>query len=380
MKKKIIIPILILVIAASIIFWYTRSNATKNNNQQFKVEEVRRGDIEALVVTTGTLNPVKIVDVGSQVSGRIKNIYVDFNSKVKQGQVIAELDQEFFLTRVKQNEANFQSAKASLEKTKVNLENIKKQYERSLELFEKELISFETKENSETQYYSAKADVQSAEAGIKQAESQLESGKVDLEYTVIKSPIDGIVINRNINVGQTVAASFQAPVLFQIADKLDKMQVECSVDEADIGKVQEGQKVRFTVDAFPDENFSGRVIQVRYSPVTVQNVVTYTTIVQVDNPELKLRPGMTANASIVVGQASNALLVSNAALRFTPQLSAEEMKAIFEANHKEDSGSGASGGPPAEQPRPLSGGNAPGQMHGVKPKNISRDSIKNNKA
>jgi HlyD family secretion protein len=214
--------------------------------------------------------------------------------------------------------------------------------------------------------------VQSAEAGIKQAESQLESSKVDLEYTVIKSPIDGMVINRNINVGQTVAASFQAPVLFQIADKLDKMQVECSVDEADIGKVQEGQKVRFTVDAFPEENFSGRVIQVRYSPVTVQNVVTYTTIVQVDNPELKLRPGMTANASIVVGQAKDALLVSNAALRFTPQLSAEEMKKIFEANHKEDSATGASGGQPAEQHRPSSGGHAAGQMHGARPKNISR--------
>ncbi|OGF68287.1 MAG: hypothetical protein A2Y62_18865 [Candidatus Fischerbacteria bacterium RBG_13_37_8] len=355
MKKKYIIILFILIIIIGVVLWFTMLKSKNNNGMEFKVENIQRGDIEALVVTTGTLNPVNIVDVGSQVSGRIKNIYVDFNSKVKEGEVIAELDPELFLTRVKESEANYQHAQASLEKAKVNLANIKKQYERALELFEKDLVSFEAKENTETQYYSAKSDVQSAEAGLEQAKSQLESIKVDLKYTIIKSPIEGIVINRNINVGQTVAASFQAPVLFQIANDLNKMQVECSVDEADIGKVQEGQKVRFTVDAFPDQNFIGTVSQVRYSPEIIQNVVTYTTIVAVENQDMKLRPGMTANASIIVGEAKNALLIPNAALRFTPELKPEEMKKIFEEARSETMGK------PGDAPMP--GSSPAGQQH-----------------
>jgi HlyD family secretion protein len=222
------------------------------------------------------------------------------------------------MTRVKQNEANYQSSVASLEKTKVNFENVKKKLERASNLFDKNLISFEEKETLETQYYSANADIRTAEARLEQAKSQLDSSKVDLTYTIIKSPIDGIIIDRRVNIGQTVAASFQAPVLFQIANDLSKMQVECSVDEADIGSVKEGQNVSFTVDAFPDETFNGTVQQVRFSPEIVQNVVTYATIVEVSNPELKLRPGMTATVSIVVGEAKNALRVPNAALRFNP--------------------------------------------------------------
>jgi HlyD family secretion protein len=179
------------------------------------------------------------------------------------------------------------------------------------------------------------ADIQSSEARLEQAESQLDSSKVDLTYTIIKSPIDGVVINRRVNIGQTVAASFQAPVLFQIANDLSKMQVECSVDEADIGKVKEGQKVRFTVDAFPDENFTGKISQVRYAPEIVQNVVTYTTIVEVDNPEMKLRPGMTATASVVTGEAKNVLRVPNSALRFNPSLSPEEMRELMESMRQE---------------------------------------------
>jgi len=197
------------------------------------------------------------------------------------------------------------------------------------------LISFEEKESIETQYYSAMADIQSSEARLEQAESQLDSSKVDLTYTIIKSPIDGVVISRRVNIGQTVAASLQAPVLFQIANDLSKMQVECSVDEADIGKVKEGQKVRFTVDAFPNENFTGKVSQVRYSPEIVQNVVTYTTIVEVSNPEMKLRPGMTATVSVVTGEAKNVLRVPNSALRFSPSLSPEEMQALMADMRKE---------------------------------------------
>ena len=335
MKKKIIISAAILVIIAGVVLVLSLFSPNKNDIPKYEKKAIDKGNIEALVITTGSLNPVTTVDVGSQVSGKIDKLYVDFNSRVKQGQVIAELDQAQFITRVKQNEANYQSAEASLKKTKVTLDNTKKKYDRAMNLFEKDLISFEEKEAIETQYYSAMADIQSSEARLEQAESQLDSSKVDLTYTIIKSPIDGVVINRRVNIGQTVAASFQAPVLFQIANDLSKMQVECSVDEADIGKVKEGQKVRFTVDAFPDENFTGKVSQVRYAPEIVQNVVTYTTIVEVDNPEMKLRPGMTATASVVTGEAKNVLRVPNSALRFNPSLSPEEMRELMESMRQE---------------------------------------------
>jgi len=335
MKKKIIISAAILVIIAGVVLVFSLFSPNKNDIPKYEKKAIDKGDIEALVITTGSLNPVTTVDVGSQVSGKIDKLYVDFNSRVKEGQVIAELDQAQFLTRVKQNEANYQSAEASLKKTKVTLDNTKKKYDRAMNLFEKDLISFEEKEAIETQYYSAMADIQSSEAKLEQAESQLDSSKVDLTYTIIKSPIDGVVINRRVNIGQTVAATFQAPVLFQIANDLSKMQVECSVDEADIGKVKEGQKVRFTVDAFPDENFTGKVSQVRYAPEIVQNVVTYTTIVEVDNPEMKLRPGMTATASVVTGEAKNVLRVPNSSLRFNPSLSPEEMRELMASMRQE---------------------------------------------
>jgi HlyD family secretion protein len=330
MKKKWIVGAVVLVAVAVIVFGLTALNKNNGNGVRFKKEAIKKGSIEALVVTTGTLNPVTTVDVGSQVSGKIEEIFVDFNSEVKEGQIIARIEQSSFLTRVQQNKANYQSAIASVEKSRVTLENNKKKLDRALDLFNKNLISYEEKEAVETQYYSSKADLQSSEAKLEQAKSQLDSSEVDLAYTIIKSPINGVVINRNVNVGQTVAASFQAPVLFQIANDLSKMQVECSVDEADIGKVKEGQRVTFTVDAFPDDNFSGTVSQVRYSPEIVQNVVTYTTIVAVENPEMKLRPGMTATVSMVVGEAKNTLLVPNSALRFTPQFTQEEMQKMFE--------------------------------------------------
>jgi len=352
MKKKIILiaVIVVTVTVTGIVLGLTVFNRNNGNNEKYKKEAVDRGNIEALVVTTGTLNPVTIVDVGSQVSGELEKIYVDFNSQVKEGQVIAQLEQSQFLSRVNQDKANYQSAVASLEKAKVTYDNLQKKYERALSLFEKDLMSFEEKETIETNYYGAKADIQSAEARLEQAKSQLETSKVNLTYTIIKSPIDGVVINRNVNVGQTVAASFQAPVLFQIANDLSKMQVECSVDEADIGKVKEEQKVRFTVDAFPDENFNGVVKQVRYSPEVVQNVVTYTTIVDVENPEMKLRPGMTATVSIVTGEARNALRVPNAALRFTPNLSQEEMRDLF-MSMRGNRSSGEEGSGQERQPR-----------------------------
>ena len=387
MKKKAIIIAAAVVIVAGAVLALTVFKNGKNNVEKFKTEAVSRGDIEAVVVTTGTLNPLTTVDVGSQVSGRIEKIYVDFNSKVKQGQVVAEIDPAVFTTRVEQNRANYQSSMAALDKAKFTLDSSEKKFNRAKDLFNKNLISYEDYETAETSYLSAKSDLQAQQARLEQAKSQLESSQLDLQYTIIKSPINGVVINRNVNVGQTVAASFNSPLLFQIAEDLSKMQVECSVDEADIGKVKEGQTVRFTVDAFPDEKFGGTVTQVRYSPEVSQNVVTYTTIVDVDNPELKLRPGMTATATIIIGEARDVLRVPNSALRFTPNLSPEEMQKIFQnmqaemmakrgaGQPSEKTSSRGSGGPEMQGGRPsfMMSGTGQGRSRQMPPRVWTQD-------
>jgi HlyD family secretion protein len=325
MKKKIIWIIVVLVIVAGAILGLTVFRKGKNGEIKYKTETLARGDVEALVVTSGTLNPIEIVDVGAQVSGKIEKLYVDFNAPVTKGQIVAELDQEPLKMRIDQNEANFKSRNASLERAKVTLAQAEKSFERAKSLFAKELISIEEMDAAEATYLGAKSDLISAEATLSQAKSTLDLSKVDLSYAVIRAPVDGIVIVRKVNVGQTLQSSYTAPLLFQVATDLTKMKVECSVDESDIGKVKEGQKVRFTVEAYPNDTFNGVVQQVRFSPETVQNVVTYTTIVNVENPEKKLLPGMTATVSIIVGEAKNVLRVSNAALRFTPTLSPEEL-------------------------------------------------------
>jgi HlyD family secretion protein len=330
MKNKIIAGTIGMLAITGVVLGFTLFNKERIDGTTYTTAPITRGSVESLVVTTGTLNPVLLVDVGSQVSGIIEEIHVDFNSQVEKGQVLAKIDQSSFLTRLKQEEANYLSAKAGLDKSKMTLENLENKNGRYSELFEKDLVSFEEMENIETQYFNAKADVLSAEARLAQAQSQLDSSQVDLEYTVIKSPVDGVVIDRKVNVGQTVAASMQAPVLFIIAQDLSQMQVECSVDEADIGLIGQGQKVKFTVDAYPDEEFSGKVSQIRYSPDITQNVVTYKTIVAVENPDLKLLPGMTATVFIVAGEALDALLVPNSALRFTPQFSEKELEELIE--------------------------------------------------
>ena len=317
------------MVIAGAILGYVLIKGGKNGQVKYRTEAITRGDIQALVVTSGTVNPINIVDVGSQVSGKIAKLYADFNSQVKAGQVVAELDRELLKAKVDQNQSNYESRQASLERSQTTLEQMQKKYERSLDLFQKNQLSLEEKETAEANYLSAKSDLVTAKASLSQAKSQLESSKVDLSYATIISPIDGVVITRSVNVGQTVAASFQAPVLFKVATDLTKMRVECTVDETDIGKVKEGQNCRFTVSAFPNETFTGVVTQVRYSPETVQNVVTYTTVVNAENPDLKLRPGMTATVSIVVGEAKNALKVPNSALRFTPTLPDEELQKIY---------------------------------------------------
>lgn len=330
MKKKTIWTIAVLFVVVGAVLALTVFRGGKNGEVRYRKEALSRGDIEALVVTSGTLNPIEIVDVGAQVSGKVEKLYVDFNSQVTRGQVVAELDQEPLRMRIDQNEANYRSRLAALERAKVTLDTTEKRLERSKALFEKELISIEEMDAAEANYLNAKSDLISAEASLAQAKSALDLSNVDLSYAVIRAPVDGVVISRKVNVGQTVQSSFQAPVLFQIATDLTKMKVECSVDESDIGKVKEGQQARFTVEAYPNETFHGVVQQVRFSPETVQNVVTYTTIVNLENPDKKLFPGMTATVSIIVGEAKDVLRVPNAALRFTPDLTPQEMEKMLQ--------------------------------------------------
>jgi HlyD family secretion protein len=367
MKKKVIWIIVALVVVTGVILGLTVFKNGKNGELKYRTETIGRGDIEALVVTSGTLNPIETIDIGAQVSGRIEKLLADFNSPVKKGEIVAELDQEPLQMKIQQNEASYKSRVAALEQAKVNQDTAQKSYERAQSLFAKSLLSVEEMDAAEANYLNAKSSLVSAEASLAQAKTTLDLSRVDLSYAIIRSPVDGVVITRKVNIGQTLQSGFNVPVLFQVATDLTKMKVECSVDESDIGKVKEGQKVRFTVEAYPNDQFNGVVQQVRVSPETVQNVVTYTTIVNVDNPEKKLLPGMTATVSIIVGEAKNVLRVSNAALRFTPTLSAEEMAKIqqemrdrFMAQRQAQGGQpggaapaqGASGAPAAGGQRP----------------------------
>ncbi len=274
----------------------------------FKTAPITRGEITQLVTANGQLTPVVNVEVGSQVSGTIQEIGVDFNSKVTNGQVIAKIDPESFESSVMQADAELANTRASLELAQYNAT-------RAEELYRNKLIS-------KSDHEKAMADLHQAEAMVKIREASLKKVKTDLERTTIYAPIDGVVISRNIEVGQTVAASFNTPKLFLIANDLSKMEIEAMVSEADVGGVEEGQPVAFTVDTFPTRQFRGLVKQVRYAPTTNQNVVTYTAVVGVNNDDLKLRPGMTANASIITAQRRDALKISNAALRFRPPDSA----------------------------------------------------------
>jgi HlyD family secretion protein len=314
MKKIVIISgiIIVIAIAGFILF---RGNG---NEPKFKTDKIIRGDIEMAVTATGTVNPVTTVLVGTQVSGTIKELYVDFNSPVKKGQLIARIDPALFEAQVNQAKANFLSAKANLEKAGATLVDAKRTMDRNKELFSKNLVARSDLDTAETNYETANASVSAAKSQVAQAEAALNLAETNLRYTKIVSPVDGIVVSRNVDVGQTVAASFQTPTLFTIAQDLTKMQIDTSVDEADIGKIKVGQDVEFTVDAYPGITFKGKVRQVRNAPITVQNVVTYDVVINVDNPEFKLKPGMTANVSIIVSIKKDVLKIPNAALRFKP--------------------------------------------------------------
>jgi len=313
--KKIVITGSIIIGVAIAAFFLLRGSG---NEPQFRADKVVRGDIEMAVTATGTVNPVTTVLVGTQVSGTIKNIYVDFNSPVKKDQLIARIDPALFDAQVNQARANLVSAKANLEKARATSIDAKRTMERNKELLSKNLIAQSDFDTAETNYETAEASVNAAKSQVAQSEAALSSAETNLFYTKIVSPVDGTVISRNVDVGQTVAASFQTPTLFSIAQDLTKMQIDTNVAEADIGNVKVGQDVEFTVDAYSDITFKGRVWQVRNAPITVQNVVTYDVVIQVDNPELKLKPGMTANVSIIVSFKKDVLKIPNAALRFKP--------------------------------------------------------------
>ncbi len=288
----------------------------KGDSPSYRTDPVTRGDIQQTVTATGTVNAVTTVQVGTQVSGTIKTLYVDFNSRVKKGKLIAQIDPSTFESQVQQAQANLLSAQANLEKAQTALANDKKTFDRNKELLSKNLIAQSDLDTAETNYQSDKAQVASAKALIEQAKASLDYARQNLAYTRIVSPVDGVVISRNVDVGQTVAASFQTPTLFTIAQDLTKMQIDTNVAESDIGVVKLGQEVDFTVDAYPDTTFKGKVWQIRQAPITVQNVVTYDVVIQVNNRDLKLMPGMTANVSIVIQTRHDVLRITNAALRF----------------------------------------------------------------
>lgn len=312
--KKILIGIAIVIVLGIIVFIAFKK---KENGLKFRTEKISRGDIVETVTASGNVNAVTTVLVGTQVSGTIKSIYADFNSPVKRGQLIAQIDPAIFEAQVEQARANLLSAKANLEKAEVSLTDAKRTMERNKSLFSKHLIARSEVDTAETNYETAKAQINAAKAQIAQSEASLKVAETNLRYTRIISPVNGIVVSRNVDVGQTVAASFQTPTLFTIAQDLTKMQIDTNVAEADIGKVKQGQTVEFTVDAYPGVIFKGRVAQVRNAPINVQNVVTYDAVILVSNPELKLKPGMTANVSIIISAKKEVLRIPNAALRFT---------------------------------------------------------------
>ena len=322
MKKYIIIAVIAVLIAGAGIFYYK----SRKPEISYKTAKIERGTIVSTVAATGNLSAVTTIQVGTQVSGTIQKLYVDYNSRVKKGQPIAEIDPSLFNASVEQSQGNFLSADANLQKAKVTLADADRTYQRNKKLLADGIISQGDFDVSETALQSAKASLKAAEGNLAQTRGALMQSKTNLRYSIIRSPVDGIVISRAIDVGQTVAASFQTPTLFTIAQDLTKMQIEVSVDEADISRVRLGQKAGFNVDAYPEQTFAGKVVQVRSAPIITQNVVTYVVVVNVDNAELKLKPGMTANVNIEVARKDDVLKLPPAALRFKPKLKEGETK------------------------------------------------------
>jgi HlyD family secretion protein len=306
-----------LLIAAGVVYFAVRRSAA-DNPVVFKTEKIGRGAVEQVVTATGQLNAVVTVQVGSQVSGIIQKLYADFNSQVKEGQVIAQIDPTRIKANLDQANAALKNAQASTVRARVNHDQAKRNLDRAQALIEKQVIGAAEQEEAKARVELAQVELASSEAQVAQARANVASARVDLERTTIKAPIDGTVLQRAVDVGQTVAASLQAPTIFTIAQDLSKMEVRAAIDEADVGKLREGLDARFTVDAHPGREFVATIHQIRSNPNVQQNVVTYDAILRVDNPEGRLRPGMTANVRIVCERRDNVLRVPNAALRFKP--------------------------------------------------------------
>jgi HlyD family secretion protein len=402
MKRVFSVVVVAALVGAGV--WGYLYTQSRGNAPKYRLAKVERGHITAAVSATGNLNAVITVQVGSQVSGQIKELFVDFNSVVRKGQVIARIDPEIFEAKVNQARADLDGARAAVlnqqaqvEKARADVENAraalatarantarsqvavvdsKRDLDRKSELFQRQLVAQADRDTSQATHDSAIAQLEasrateqslaagiqsaqaqlavmqaaldSARAQVKQKEAALKQAQVDLDHTTITAPVDGVVVSRAVDVGQTVAASLQAPVLFTIAQDLTKMQVETSVDEADIGRTREGQRATFTVDAFPNDVFTGTVTQIRKAAQNVQNVITYTVVVAVPNPEGKLLPGMTANVKLVTAEKPSVLKVPNAALRFRPA-GAEASPAMGRASSSASVSTPAGAGPPARE-------------------------------
>ncbi len=310
-RNIIIISAVILVIISAFIF-------IKKGSVKYITKPLSKDTITQYVEASGTIKPINTIEVGTQVSGTVAKIYVDYNSTVKQGELLAELDPSLFQANVDQSSAKLNNAKASLAKAKATLAYKKNNYQRYKHLYEKNYVSKDDVELALSNYLQAQADVTATQAEVSAASASLENNLTNLRYSKITSPVDGTVISRAVDVGQTVAASFNTPTLFEVAKDLTKMQIETSVSEADIGKIKVGQHAQYTLDGYQDKIFEGEVTQVRLASTTTNNVVTYTVIVSVDNADGFAIPGMSANVSIVVGKAENVLCVDNKALKFTP--------------------------------------------------------------
>ena len=315
MKKAAFVLLILGAVTGGFYFYRVRTAAPE---PAVTTQPFSRGDIVDAVSATGTLEAVETVEVGTQVSGVVRELDADFNSIVRKGQVIARLDPQLIQTQIEQQSANVMRAEADIERMKVAQADAEQKLERALQLNARSLIPRTDLEAAEVDVHEATAQVKAAQASLTQARAQLKNQKVNLAYTTITAPIDGIVISRNVDAGQTVAASMNAPTLFVLAADLTRMQVVANIDESDVGRIRPGQSVTFQVDAYPTDRFTGTVSQVRLQPTVVQNVVTYSTVITVPNPQLKLKPGMTANVNIEIVRRSNVLRVANAAMRFRP--------------------------------------------------------------
>jgi HlyD family secretion protein len=308
-----------LALLACLKLWSALGAAEDPSAAGFETARVDRGPIEVTVTATGTVQPVTSVKVGTYVSGPIREIFADWNAPVKKGQIVARIDPAPFRVKVRQAEANVANAHAKEQKARADLALKRVQVVRSRSLRERDFVPQSDVDEAESAHDQARAELELARAGVRQAEAALEEARINLGYTDIVSPVDGIVVSRSVDVGQTVAATFQTPTLFEIAQDLTRMQVKGSVSEADIGSVRDGQEAEFGVDAYPGRTFRGRVVQVRNAPVSIQNVVTYDVIVEVDNADLALKPGMTATLTVLIERRPEVVRVPLRALRFRPE-------------------------------------------------------------